>query len=111
MRADTEDLNFNEPWEAEALALSIFLQENGHFTATEWSETLGEEIRAAQLRGDPDDGSTYYRHVLAALERLVSEKGLTSLEKLHQRRQRWEDAYRHTPHGQAVDLRDKQTKE
>jgi nitrile hydratase accessory protein len=99
-----ESPDFNEPWEAEALALAMSLQDTGQFTAAEWSEALGAEIRAAQTSGDPDDGTTYYRHVLAALERLVREKGLASRGALLQRRQDWEAAYRVTPHGQPVTL-------
>jgi nitrile hydratase accessory protein len=95
---------FNEPWEAAALALSISLQDEGHFTAAEWSDALGAEIKAAQARGDPDDGTTYYRNVLAALERLVREKGLASAAALRTRRRDWEEAYRTTPHGQPVTL-------
>lgn len=95
---------FNEPWEAAALALSISLQDEGHFTAAEWSAALGAEIAAAQARGDPDDGTTYYRHVLAALERLAREKGLASAATLQARRRDWEEAYRTTPHGQPVTL-------
>ena len=98
------DQGFAEPWEAEALALAMALQDSGHFTAAEWSTTLGAEIEQAQAAGDPDDGTTYYRHVLAALERLVREKGLASPESLKQRRQDWEEAYRSTPHGQPVIL-------
>ena len=70
-RRMSEGQVFNEPWEAEALALSVSLQQAGHFTATEWSAALGAEIKAAQALGDPDDGTTYYRHVLAALERVL----------------------------------------
>ena len=95
---------FNEPWEAEALALSVSLRQAGHFTATEWSAALGAEIKTAQALGDPDDGTTYYRHVLAALERLVSEKGLAGRAALDQRRREWREAYRSTPHGQPVEL-------
>lgn len=95
---------FNEPWEAAALALSISLQDDGHFTAAEWSDALGAEIKAAQARGDPDDGTTYYWHVLAALERLVGEKGLASVPALRARRRAWEEAYRATPHGRPVTL-------
>ena len=80
------------------------LQETGHFAAAEWSATLGAEIERAQALGDPDDGTTYYRHVLAAVERLVREKGLASPESLRQRQQDWEEAYRTTPHGQPVTL-------
>jgi len=97
---------FNEPWEAAALALSVSLQDEGHVTAAEWSTALGAEIAAAQARGDPDDGTTYYRHVLAALERLVGEKGLASGAVLEGRRRDWEEAYRTTPYGQPVALPD-----
>ncbi len=41
----------------------------------EWAAALGDEIKRAQAVGDPDTGDTYYRHWLAALERLVAEKG------------------------------------
>jgi nitrile hydratase accessory protein len=103
-RLSGEERPFNEPWEAEALALALALQEAGRFTATEWSATLGAEIARAQADGDPDDGTTYYRHVLAALERLASEKGLVGPDALLERRQAWENAYRRTPHGQPVTL-------
>jgi nitrile hydratase accessory protein len=95
---------FDEPWQAEAWALAISLQDAGHVTAAEWSAALGAEILAAQARGDPDDGSTYYRHVLAALERLAGEKGLASRAALLNRRRAWEEAYRSTPHGRPVAL-------
>ena len=49
---------------------------------------LAVEIKRAQAAGDPDTGETYYLHWLAALERLVAEKGVTSGETLapHQAR-------------------------
>jgi len=96
---------FSEPWEAQALAMAVRLQEAGHFTAAEWAETLGAEIRCAQDAGDRDDGLTYYRHVLAALERLVTEKGLAEKKMLNGRKEAWAAAYRNTPHGQAVVLK------
>src|SRR3954451_7089907 len=37
----------------------------------EWAAALGDAIKRAQAAGDPDDGSTFYRHWLASLERLV----------------------------------------
>ena len=55
-------------------------------------------------RGEPDDGSHYYHHWLAALERLVMAKGLTDRGALETRKQAWADAYRHTPHGKPVEL-------
>lgn len=76
---------FRAPWEAKAFALAVSLHEKGLFTWPEWAETLAAEIRAAQAAGDPDTGETYYRHWLAALERLVVEKGAVSAEQLEGR--------------------------
>ena len=95
---------FAEPWEAQAFALAVTLSEQGHFSWKEWAAALAEELRAAEQRGEPDDGSRYYHHWLAALERLVNEKGLTSAHDLARRKDAWEDAYRHTPHGKPVEL-------
>src|SRR5207249_3970112 len=49
----------------------------GHFTWKEWSAALAHELQSAADRGEPDDGSRYYEHWLAALERLAQAKGLT----------------------------------
>jgi nitrile hydratase accessory protein len=95
---------FAEPWQAQAFALAVKLSEQGHFTWKEWAETLAGELKAAADRGEPDDGSHYYEHWLAALERLVTSKGLTDYSALHTRKEAWADAYRHTPHGKPVTL-------
>jgi nitrile hydratase accessory protein len=95
---------FGEPWEAQAFALAVRLSEQGHFTWKEWAATLAQELKAADERGEPDDGTHYYRHWLAALERLVTAKGLSNSTELLARKEAWADAYRHTPHGKPVDL-------
>ena len=95
---------FAEPWQAQAFALAVKLSEQGHFTWKEWSAALADELRVAADRGDPDQGSRYYEHWLAALERLVTGKGLTDHAALLQRKAAWADAYRHTPHGKPVEL-------
>lgn len=97
---------FAEPWQAQAFALAVKLSEQGHFTWKEWANALAEELKAATTRGEPDeDGSRYYHHWLAALERLVTEKGLADPAALTARKEAWADAYRHTPHGKPVALR------
>ena len=101
---DQEGPVFNEPWEAQAFALAVRLSEAGCFTWSEWAAILSQEIKAAQLRGDPDLGQTYYQHWLNALERLCVEKGLVDRGDICQRMEAWRRAYRHTPHGQPVDL-------
>jgi nitrile hydratase accessory protein len=101
---DQEGPVFNEPWEAQAFALAVRLSEAGCFTWAEWATVLSEEIRAAQARGDPDLGQTYYRHWLNALERICAEKGLVDREGMRQRTEAWRRAYRRTPHGRPVEL-------
>lgn len=95
---------FAEPWQAQVFALAVKLSEEGHFSWKEWAETLGGELKAVSERGEPDDGSRYYHHWLAALERLVTQKGLLDGKAMAQRKEAWADAYRHTPHGKPVEL-------
>lgn len=95
---------FSEPWEAQAFALAVKLSEQGHFTWKEWAAALAAELKSAADRGEPDDGTRYYQHWLAALEQLVTEKGLTDTSALLDRKEAWADAYRHTPHGKPVEL-------
>jgi nitrile hydratase accessory protein len=95
---------FAEPWQAQAFALAVRLSEQGYFTWKEWAAALAEELRVAANRGKADDGSHYYEHWLAALERLVAAKGLSDPEAMLARKEAWADAYRHTPHGKPVEL-------
>ena len=95
---------FAEPWQAQAFALAVQLSAAGHFTWTEWTTALGAQLHAAVGRGEPDDGSCYFEHWLAALEQLVAEKKLTDRTALRGRKDAWANAYRHTPHGQPVEL-------
>jgi nitrile hydratase accessory protein len=82
----------------------VKLSEQGHFTWKEWAGALADELKAAEARGEPDDGSQYYHHWVAALEGLVTAKGLTDSSALLTRKEAWADAYRHTPHGKPVVL-------
>ncbi|MBI1197186.1 MAG: nitrile hydratase accessory protein [Phenylobacterium sp.] len=95
---DADGPVFAEPWQAQAFALTLKLHEDGAFTWNEWAQALGAE-RAA----DPDNGSRYYDHWVAALEKLVTARGLTA-EALTARKAAWADAYRRTPHGKPVIL-------
>ena len=95
---------FAEPWQAQAFALAVKLSQAGHFTWKEWAAALADELKAAEARGEPDDGSHYYEHWLATLERLVMTKGLADESALRERKDAWTEAYRHTPHGKPVEL-------
>lgn len=92
---------FAAPWQAHAFALAVALSRAGHFTWTEWTEALGAEIAVAK---PADDGSRYYELWLAALERVLTAKGLADAVSLADRIRAWDAAYRATPHGQPVQL-------
>jgi nitrile hydratase accessory protein len=84
--------------------MTLALHARGLFTWGEWAAALATEIKRAQKAGDPDTGETYYSHWLAALEKLVAEKGVTTAETLHRTRDAWDHACDRTPHGQPIVL-------
>jgi nitrile hydratase accessory protein len=96
---------FRAPWEAQAFSMTVTLHERGHFTWREWTERLSRQIAAARERGEVDDGSRYYEYWLAALESLVTEKGLLTTAQLGTRKDEWDEAARSTPHGKPIVLR------
>jgi nitrile hydratase accessory protein len=102
---------FAEPWQAQAFALAVRLSEQGYFTWKEWAAALAEELKSASERGEHDDGSRYYEHWLRALERLVTAKALSDPKELAARKEAWAAAYRHTPHGKPVELKNAHTRE
>lgn len=95
---------FDEAWEAQALAIADTLVQNGLFSASEWSETLGAALRRAEAQGASDDQQTYYQCVLAALEELIARHSEIDAAALAAMRGDWERAYLETPHGQPVRL-------
>ncbi len=101
---DADGPVFREPWEAQAFAMTLALHERGLFTWSEWAAALAKQIKHAQAAGDPDTGETYYSHWLAALEKLVADKGVTTEAILHRTRDAWDHACDRTPHGQPIVL-------
>ena len=95
---------FKAPWEAQAFAMTVSLNARGVFTWREWADALAAELAAAASRGEPDDGSHYYEHWLAALEKLVARKKLIPGQELERRVDEWDAAARATPHGKPIEL-------
>ncbi len=95
---------FAEPWQAQAFSMTLKLHEQGCFSWNEWAEYLSKEIKVAGAHGDPDLGDTYYHHWLVALEKLLTDKGVTSQTELQTRKQQWDDAARATEHGKPIVL-------
>lgn len=92
---------FCEPWEAQAFALVVALQDKGVFTAAEWAAALGAEVHGDHAA---DDGHDYYEHWLAALEKLMVAKGLASAAAIDDVAAAWERAAHATPHGKPIIL-------
>ena len=104
-RMDGEPV-FEEPWQAQVLAMADTLIANGVISATVWSDTLGSELKNAQALNADDDMTTYYRAALRALELLLDQQVNISESEVSDKRDAWERAYLATPHGQPVNLKD-----
>lgn len=99
---NSERPTFREPWEAQAFALAVALHEAGLFGWSEWTAALSREIHAPVGSPSVEGDGAYCRDWLAALERLVVEKGAVSREALAARAAAWERAARATPHGAPI---------
>jgi len=95
---------FAAPWQAQAFAMALTLQQRGIFTWAEWAETLGAARARAATEGAPDTGETYYQNWLAALEQMVTAKGLANAAALSGTRDAWNRAAERTPHGTPIEL-------
>jgi len=101
---DEDGAVFAAPWQAQAFAMALTLQQRGIFTWAEWAEMLGAARAHAATNGAPDTGNTYYDDWLAALELMVTSKGLVGAAALHRTRDAWHRAAERTPHGKPIEL-------
>ncbi len=95
---------FDEPWQAQILAIADALVERGIVTPVEWSERLGAALADAARQGAPDTAETYYRAVTAAVEAVLDARGEIDADSLAARIGAWTRAYERTPHGRPVEL-------
>lgn len=90
---------FAEPWQAQAFAMAVSLNEKGLFSWSEWVDIISTEIARD---GDPH---SYYHHWLTALEIILDQKNVISTNDRHVRIKQWDEAARTTPHGQPITLK------
>jgi len=82
-----EDRTFAHPWEAKAFGIVVQLSSAGQFSWSEWVECFSQEVSAAtalEAAGRP--APSYYEQWLAAAEKIMIAKGVTSREQLAARR-------------------------
>jgi len=83
---DGDDPVFSAPWEARAFAFVAALAESGRITWPDFQAALIAEIEAAGENPAAEyDSATYYRHWLAAAERLLATRKLLGDEELEER--------------------------
>lgn len=99
-----DQARFDQPWHAQAFALTVALCEQGAFTWPEWTQAFGAEL-ARRSQDFPQNGSDdYYTAWLCTLESLAARRGLAAPEAVERMKHRWEHAYLSTPHGDPVKL-------
>jgi nitrile hydratase accessory protein len=81
------ELVFNAPWESRVFGMAVALYEQGRYQRwDEFRERLIAEITAWERHHrEREDPWNYYERWLAALERLLVDKGLLSKEEIELR--------------------------
>lgn len=82
----------------------VRLNEAGVFSWDEWTRALGTAI--AEQAGHPL-ADYYYGAWLVAFERILASKGLAGPDELAQLQAAWREAAANTPHGEPIELSDK----
>lgn len=93
---------FLEPWHAELFALTVHLNEAGHFTWPDWAARFGATLARHGADRDLDGGDDYFTAWLETLESLLIAQRLASPAQIETLRRAWETAYLTTPHGAPV---------
>jgi nitrile hydratase accessory protein len=95
---------FDEPWQAQALAMADLLVQSGAISAQDWADRLGAHLKQAASAAVVDDANAYYGAVLAALEELLYRNGALEPGQVAGLQEQWKRAYLNTPHGSEVEL-------
>ena len=97
---------FDEPWQAQLFALTVALNEAGHFGWPEWTEAFGATLKRRGAERAQDGSGDYYDAWLETLERLLDAKGQAPAAEAARTKAAWEAAYLATPHVRPVRLAD-----
>jgi nitrile hydratase accessory protein len=97
---------FSEPWHAQLFALTVKLNEDGHFDWPDWAARFSATLKRHGLTKELDGGDDYFNAWLETLEALLADLGRAAPEEAAAMKAAWEAAYLSTPHGAPVHLRD-----
>ena len=93
---------FSAPWHAQVFALTVHLNEAGHFAWSDWTQTFGATLARHGLSKDLDGGDDYFNAWLEAIEIML--KSTAEGSDITRMADEWRRAYLATPHGQPVRL-------
>lgn len=96
---------FEAPWHAQVFALTVQLNEAGHFEWTDWADRFGATLKRHGVDRELNGGEDYFAAWLETLETLLQDMGLADAERLAALKADWTDAYLSTPHGAPVSLK------
>ncbi len=97
---------FEAPWHAQIFALTVHLNEAGHFVWADWAARFGATLKAHGLARELNGGEDYFAAWLETLEGYLAEIGMAAPSEVSSLRDAWEAAYLSTPHGDPVKLAD-----
>ncbi len=89
------DAPFEEPWQAQLFAMTVALNEAGHFTWPEWAATFGPMVQNVSA-------DQYWRVWSEALIMVLEDRGMAQAAEIRTVTERWQTAARNTPHGQPI---------
>lgn len=90
---------FSEPWQARVFALTVAMNEAGHFAWSDWASVFG-----GHLKGTRDGEGDYWRAWAAALEEMLARGGIADADGVAALTEKWQTAAHATPHGQPITL-------
>jgi nitrile hydratase accessory protein len=100
---------FEAPWHAQLFALTVHLNEAGHFVWTDWAEQFSATLKRHGMSKELNGGEDYFTAWLETLEALLAEIKMADPAAVEQMRAAWEQAYLTTEHGKPVTLDASQT--
>ena len=99
---------FTMPWHAEVFAITLHLNECGHFKWTEWTKLFAFNLTEARKNNPKfsfygDD--SYYVVWLKTLIEINEQNRLLTSDMVDKFQKRWEEAYYSTPHGKPIQIK------
>ena len=95
---------FQQPWHAQVFALTVSLNEAGHFSWAQWVDQFSQMLARHGLDRNLDGGEDYFNAWLETLETILAQDGTAPALERNQLKKDWEQAYLTTPHGAVVRL-------